>query len=362
MQVKIAQIVDSLNLGGTERMAVNIANSFPDYGIESHLLVTRKGGELNSFVKENVFLKIFNKKSKIDFFSFLRLVWYLRKINPDILHVHQTSIYWAILVKPFLFHTKFIWHDHFGQDFKYIKPMKEMNFFIFFIDSIITVNEKINSYWQNRFPKKKHSIFFLKNFPNFIEVSPKLNTVEDKFNIINISNIRREKDQLNFIESLSLIKRKGFKFSAFLIGAFIDLKFLELIKNRINSLNLSEDVKIVGPVSDIVPFLENAHIGVLSSESEGLPVALLEYGMAGLPTVVTKVGQCEQVLGSGSYGWVVPSKSPVHLADAIEKIMLDFDLAILKGQHFKDQIKQNFGSDNFMNRYCQIINSLLSKK
>ncbi|MBA4283801.1 MAG: hypothetical protein C0432_05865 [Candidatus Puniceispirillum sp.] len=360
MRIKVAQLVDSLNLGGTERMAVNIANSLADNEVESHLLVTRSLGGLGSFVQSNVYLKVFNKKSKLDFLVFFHLLKHLRIINPQILHVHQTSIYWAILLKPFLPKTKLIWHDHFGQDFANISPMKEMDFFIHFIDTIITVNDKINLYWKNRFPKKSDSIYFLKNFPIFFEIHPKIERSK-KFNIINISNIRKEKDQLNLIEALAIIKGKGHQFTTFLIGSLIDLEFLESIKRRIIELNLSEDVQIVGPVSQIIPYLEMADIGVLSSESEGLPVALLEYGMAGLPTVVTRVGQCEQVLGFGEFGWVVPPKSPTHLAEAIEEILLDFTKAEERGQQLKIQIINNFGPKNFLNSYFKILSSLLGK-
>ena len=57
-------------------------------------------------------------------------------------------------------------------------------------------------------------------------------------------------------------------------------------------------------------FLHGADCGVLSSVSEGLPVSLLEYGMAGLPVIVTDVGQCAEVVGNGRFGRVVPPGKP----------------------------------------------------
>ena len=44
-------------------------------------------------------------------------------------------------------------------------------------------------------------------------------------------------------------------------------------------------------------FLNSKHtIGVLASKFEGLPVALLEYGLAKLPVVITDVGECNKVV------------------------------------------------------------------
>lgn len=361
MRIKVAQLVDSLNLGGTERMAVNIANSLADNEVESHLLVTRSLGGLGTFVQSNVHLQVFNKRSKLDFLAFFHLLKHLIIINPQILHVHQTSIYWAIFLIPFFRNTKLIWHDHFGQsEMLKIYPRREMILFMPFIDVVIVVNDKIKEFWIEKFPKKADSIYFLSNFPQFISIKKRPNQT-GFFSIINIANIRKQKDQLTLIEALSIFKNNKIPFKAYLIGEFVELDWLELLKNRIVKLRLDEEVQIVGPVSNLIPYLETADIGVLSSESEGLPVALLEYGMAGLPTVVTRVGQCEQVLGFGEYGWVVPSKSPLDLAEAIKEISLDFRKAEEKGQQLKIQIMNNFGPKNFLNSYFKILSSLFRK-
>ena len=351
--------MDSLDLGGTERMSVNIANALPDFGFESHLLVTRRLGGLASFVDEKVKLKAFNKKSKLDFVAFWSLLRHLRKLEADFLHVHQTSVFWAILLKPFVPGIKLIWHDHFGQsEMLDAYPRKEMNWMMPYIDSVITVNDRINSYWKERFPERAGDIFYLSNFPEFIEIQRKP-AQASPVKIINIANIRRQKDQLTLLDALDLLRKRGHDYQAFLIGEYVEPDWLEIIKQRIAELGLEKAVQLAGPVTHLVPFLETAHIGVLSSESEGLPVALLEYGMASLPTVSTDVGQCGQVLGRGKYGWVVPPKSPVSLADALEEIILSPELAATKGKELKAYIRQNYGPENFMKGYGEILSQLV---
>ena len=354
----IVQLVDSLSLGGIERMSVNISNVFTLYNIKSHLIVTRIGGGLLKFVSKDVHLKIFNKSSFFDVFTFIKILVYLKNVKPDVLHAHQTSIFWSVLFKAFLPNTKVVWHDHFGQsEMLDLYPRKEMNWIMPFIDSLVTVNDTIKKYWEGRFPDKKNSIFYLANFPEFLEISRAFPTSEI-LSIINVANFRKQKDQLTLLEALSIIKQKDYFFKASLIGEFVEENWLELVKNRILELDLEKDVEIVGPVTEISPYLESAHIGVLSSESEGLPVALLEYGMAGLPTVATQVGQCDQVLGYGQFGWLVPPKSPALLAAALEEVFLDLNKGNLIGMKFKNHIKSNFGPSKFMEGYIQILNKL----
>lgn len=356
--LKIVQLVDSLDLGGTERMSVNIANSLAAEGMESYLLVTRRLGGLANYVSPVVTLKAFEKSGALDLFAFIRLLKYLREINPDILHVHQTSIFWAVFLKPFLKDTHVIWHDHFGQSEMLDQyPRKEMNFIFPYLSAVITVNSKIQNYWIERFPAKSENIYFLRNFPELKEIN-RQPSENSEVSIINVSNIRKQKDQVTLIESLALLKEKGFQFKAYLIGQIVEPEWLDEIKVAISKHKLSKEVTIVGPVNDIVPFLKGATLGVLSSESEGLPVALLEYGMASLPTVSTRVGQCEMVLGDGEFGWLVPPKAPVDMAEAMEEILTNPESANQRGRMLNSHIRENYGPKNFMNHYFEIIDAI----
>ena len=358
--LKIVQLVDSLDLGGTERMSVNIANSLAAEGIESYLLVTRRFGGLANYVSPEVTLKDFEKRGALDLVAFTRLLKYLRAINPDILHVHQTSIYWAVLLKPFLKDTQVIWHDHFGQSEMLEEyPRKEMNLIFPHLSAVITVNTKIQNYWIQRFPEMAKSIYFLRNFPELKEINrePAENS---GVSIVNVSNIRKQKDQVTLVESLALLKEKGFHFKAYLIGQIVEPEWLAEINAAILKHELSKEVSIVGPINDVVPFLKDATLGVLSSESEGLPVALLEYGMASLPTVSTRVGQCETVLGNGQFGWLVPPKVPSDMAKAMEEILTNPEKANYRGQMLNSHIRENYGSKNFLNHYFEIIDAIVN--
>src|SRR5690606_11617093 len=74
-------------------------------------------------------------------------------------------------------------------------------------------------------------------------------------------------------------------------------------------------VFLYGEQENIEGLIQQATIGVLSSSSEGLPVSLLEYGRAGIPSVCTQVGEIPNVVGS--YGQVVVPENPEALAEGI---------------------------------------------
>ncbi|MEN2281251.1 glycosyltransferase [Algoriphagus sp. SE2] len=351
---KIFQLVDSLSMGGTERMSVNIANGLTEIGVESGLIVTRESGGLEEYLFPSVKKFIFNKKGKLDVFTFFRILSLLKKEAPDVLHVHQTSIFWGALLKKFLPKTKLIWHDHFGMSEQLDQhPRKEMDYLISSVDLIISVNEKIESYWKLRFPRMSGSTYFIENFSGKLKAVPK-RKLDGRFKIINIANFRRQKDQITLIRSLTGLKEKIGDFKVYLLGEFVEKDWLTQVKEEIEALGLQEQIEIVGPVVNVTPYIEMAHLGILSSESEGLPVALLEYGMGALPTIATNVGQCADVLENGLYGELIPSKSPEKLHESILTIFNNYPKALQRGYQFQKQTEANFGPLNFFKKYLPI--------
>jgi len=64
--IKVLQLIDSLDIGGAERMSVNIANALSSSGIKSFICATRKGGDLESMLDKDIELLILDKKATLD--------------------------------------------------------------------------------------------------------------------------------------------------------------------------------------------------------------------------------------------------------------------------------------------------------
>ena len=144
---KILQIVDSLEIGGTERMSANIYNTLTSEGIENYLVVSRQVGPIYNFITEKSNVFFLGKKSVLDFFSFYKLFKLIRANKPSIIHVHQTSIYWAFILKLLSPRIIFIWHDHWGfSDLLKDSDRKAIKFFSFLLDGVVCVNDKIRDW------------------------------------------------------------------------------------------------------------------------------------------------------------------------------------------------------------------------
>ena len=70
--MRIIQIIDSLEIGGAEKMAVTFANSLSSKVEFSGLVVTRKEGNLKKTIKKEVDYLFLKKKHRFDLFAVFR--------------------------------------------------------------------------------------------------------------------------------------------------------------------------------------------------------------------------------------------------------------------------------------------------
>lgn len=82
-------------------------------------------------------------------------------------------------------------------------------------------------------------------------------------------------------------------------------------------------VEWLGHVTDVAAVWARAHIAVLPSRREGLPLSLLEAAACGRPMIATDVPGCREVVSNEVNGLLVPVKDSTALANAIERLHLD---------------------------------------
>jgi glycosyltransferase involved in cell wall biosynthesis len=85
-------------------------------------------------------------------------------------------------------------------------------------------------------------------------------------------------------------------------------------------------VTMLGHVADIRNVWKDAHIAVLASRREGLPMSLLEAAACGRPIVASDVPGCREVARSGVNALLVPPNDPEALADAVGQLSRDKEL------------------------------------
>jgi len=323
-KLRVLQLIDSLRIGGAERMSVNLANVLAsEKGIKSFLCATREGGSLESFIDESVPFFILEKKSTLDMRALFRLVGYVKRNHIDMIHAHSSSFFIATLCKLFT-GVKVVWHDHYGMA-EELERRKGLILRIcsLWFDGVISVNEKLRDWAKERLFVSHDRIDYLPNFALLapLRKEPQLpGTVQTR--IVSLANLREQKDHMNLLKAFSKLVVQYPQWHLLLVGNDLDDDYSRSLKAYTKRHGLDNCVHFLGTRTDTADILHHSSIGVLSSVSEGLPVALLEYGLSALAVVCTDVGQCSDVLQRGKYGKLVPPKNTDALASALESLIV----------------------------------------
>ena len=350
--MRIIQLIDSLEAGGAERIAVNYANTLTDKIEFSGLVATRKEGPLLHQINSNVSYLFLAKKKQLDFGALFRLRSFVLKNKTTHIHAHSTSFFLAFLLKLIYPPLKIIRHDHYGNnEFLINRPYLALRLTAPFFKGVIAVNQNLKK-WSEKQLKAKN-VIYLPNFP-LKEITVVNDTVlrgADGKRIVSLANLREQKNHFLLLEVAQRLKTTNPDWTFHLVGKDFDDNYAFQIKKLIKENGLENNVFLYGSKQDIENILNQASIAILTSQSEGLPVALLEYGLYKKPVVVTHVGEIPTIVQNGENGFIVDAgradlfyQSLVNLIDN-ETLRSDFGTALF------NTIQSEYTSESVMKKY-----------
>lgn len=363
--MRVLTLIDSLIAAGAERMAVNIANGLSRRGVQSFLCATRKGGPLEVFVDEEVKLLLLNKRHALDVRAFWRLRCFVSREQIGVVHAHSSSLFWAVLLKLSCPRLKLVWHDHFGYSEQlHRRPRGLLRVLVKFCSYVFVVNDKLLKYAVEKLALPAKKVAFLPNFADLEEVAALEKPLPDDGQgprLVCLANLRRQKDHDNLLDAFVRIRRRYPAASLLLVGGhFSDDYFRHLSQRLLKEAQLGGRVHILGSRNDVAAILQAADLGLLSSLSEGLPVSLLEYGMAALPVVSTNVGDCALVLDQGRCGRLVPPSDPEALAAAVVDLLDSPEEARRLAEALKGRVATHFSATSALDKIEKVYAKILS--
>ncbi|HEV8722656.1 MAG TPA: glycosyltransferase family 4 protein [Candidatus Binatia bacterium] len=355
------QMTDSLNVGGAERVAVNLANYLPRDLYDNFLCTTRREGPLAGLIAPDVGRLQLARKWRFDPQAIRRLVEFVRSHEIQILHAHGTAVFIAAAAAHFPPYPVVVWHDHFGRYAVEQRPAWLYRLAVSGIGAVIAVNEPLAEWSRAKLRIPAQRVWYVPNFVGQSESNGHRLELPGKRGkrIVCIANFRPEKDHLTLLHAMSLVRHSAHDVHLILVGQKGDPSYFEVIQREIIAQGLSDNVSVLGPRTDVLDILRACDIGVLSSRSEGLPLALIEYGITGLPSVATQVGQCGEVLEEGRSGVLVPPADPRRLAEAISSILCSSDRRAMLGKRFKQWVEKRYNPKTTIRLVSNIYRTLV---
>jgi glycosyltransferase involved in cell wall biosynthesis len=342
-QTRVLHVVDSLDPGGMERVAVNLANVMPRDRFACGLCATRRGGALASLVAADVERVDLNRTRRLDLGAIRRLAAYVRSARIEILHAHGTSLFTAAAASCFPPHPAVVWHDHYGL-YPAPRPTRAYRLAALRVSAVVAVTEELADWARRALGVRNDRVWYVPNFTTTPPAAPGAPDLPGRpgRRIVCVANLRPQKAHLDLVRAFRTVRDRVPDAHLLLAGTGSDDAYVQTIQRAVVDQGLTNSVTFLGHRADIAAVLRACDIGVLSSSGEGFPLALVEYGMAGLAVVATAVGQCAEVLDGGRAGRLTAPGDPGQLAEALIELLQSSDRRDDLGRRLRDRVEQRY--------------------
>lgn len=173
---------------------------------------------------------------------------------------------------------------------------------------------------------------------------------------LTVGRLTEQKGQVHLLRAVPLVLER-FPNIVFLLAG--DGPLRTELEGEARQLGIIDAVRFLGTRSDVPDLLRLADLFILPSVSEGMPVALLEAMMVGLPVIASQVEGVDEIVQDGQNGLTVPPADPKALSQAILRLALDAELRQRLGAQAKSFVENRFTLEAMCHRYLELFQAAM---
>lgn len=371
--LRILHIVQNLDLGGMERIIVELARRTDAARFDVHILVLHHIGHLGQGVNRYATVHVANPMSRWSMIRPAELSSQISQIEPDVVHVHSGVWFKASRAARMAECSSVVYTDHGRQNPDPLSYRLQDYIASYYTDRVIAVSDVLAKKMQSFVHTKKK----IKVIANGVDTA--------RFSAAGYDGSLHRELSLNpgtpLIGSTGRLETvKGYDV---MIRAYTELlrvypgstgtpaPHLILIGEGSQKANLkrlaqesgvSDRIHFLGLRDDIQQCLSAFDIFTMSSHSEGTSVSLLEAMSCSLCPIVTDVGGNRAVLGSSLQHRLVPPDNPQALGQAWKSALEDPARRQTDALRARQIVEEKFSLDAMVRRYENLYEDVLRTK
>jgi glycosyltransferase involved in cell wall biosynthesis len=370
----VLTVVDAIGAGGGERVAATLPTLLDPARFLRTLCVTREPdnsssegfiAELSRLESAGVRVIFLGRSGRLDVRSLWRLARVLRTSGAHIVHAHKFgSNVWAATLGRLVGVPVVIAHEH-TWSFERQLARRLIDRFVVagLSDAVIAVSEADRRRMISIVGMPPERVTLIPNgIPephprHAASVRANLGIADDAPLLVQTAVLRPQKAIGTMLEAMAILREDEPAARLVILGSG-DRRALQ---TRAAELAVLDVVSFIGQRDDVADILAAADVGVLSSDFEGMPLAILEYMAAGLPVVSTDVGGVREVVREGETGLLVPRGDGRALAERIGRLIADPELARRMGQNGRRLQLAQFSAAAMVRETTALYDRLLAK-
>lgn len=320
--MKILYFITTSNWGGASEHVFELCKYEAKLG-NSVTLVTGSKGELLDRISTipNVSTILINSvKREIsplnDIKSVLVLRKIIKKINPDIVHLHSSKAGILGRLATINLDCKVIFTVH-GWSFtdgisskfrkkvfkyveKFAAPLADLYICVSNYDKQIAYREKVLIPNKNKVIVVHNGAPLNKSHDSFID-----KTIPEITRFIMVARFSNQKDQMGLIKACGLLSSE-YKFKLTFVG---DGPNLKECKKLVQKMGLEDSIYFLGFKRNVDTYLEKNDVFVLLTHYEGLPISIIESMSIGMPIIASNVGGNKELVFNKKNGFLVNNEN-----------------------------------------------------
>lgn len=361
---KIVHAVLRLDVGGLERIVVQLARIGRSRGQLPHVLCVESRGTLADELEAGgVPVTSLDKPPGRHPEVIERAAEYLRSVRPDVVHTHQIGAAWYVATAAKKLGIPVIHTEH-GNLFARLRGFlarAKARLFLWRtakrIDRFGCISEEIARAVRKfpGVPGRKVRVY-----PNGTALPPepvpdelahlrqRLGIPEGAPVLGTVGRLNEVKRQAWLIEARKALGESLPGLLVLIVGDGPERAALEALADR---LGVRERVRFAGYAADPTPYLRLMTVFALPSRSEGFPVSLLEAWGCRLPVVCSSVGGIPQIVRDGETGLLFAAQDKDGFHRSLETLLSDTDLRQRLGEAGYHEVESRYSLEKVADLY-----------
>jgi len=363
MPVRILHVVDTLEMGGTERGVVNLIQSLDPSRFEHTVCAIRNVGVLADLLpRERVPVTCLHKKVAGLSFQGRALAGQIRDARPHVVHSRNWGAMEAVVAGKWVGGCAVVHSEH-GMEVsqKSREPWRRRCFRRLayeLADEVFAVSGQLRDLHARRtgFPAAKIGVIH-----NGVDISRYRPQAESRarererrgispqtFCIGAIGRLEPVKDQGTLLRAAAALEGGG-NWRVLIAGEGSEAARLRQFAGEHPALR--GHVRFLGEVHHVPELLSALDVYVLPSLSEGISNSLLEAMAAGLPVVASATGGNPEVVTDGESGLLFPVGDSARLAEDLRRLQEQQELRERLGKRACRRVQERFSMEAMVTKY-----------
>lgn len=344
MKSRLLFILPTLNIGGAEKVTVNILNSLDSKVFDMYLIVIdSRYKNLESSINKDVNIKYLNITKTRN--AFFRLLKEIVSLKPDIVFssLNRTNIlilfikflypFFKVVIREPSMPSVQLENGYMSSKVKFIIKLLYP-----FANRIIAQTKYMKKDIETVYKMDEKKVIAINNPIDKVYVQSSIegeknpfDEYTDRINCVYVGRLSDEKNPLFLIEAFEKVVRfDNSKFHLYIIG---DGYLKEDVLKSVNEKKLEKNTTILGFQSNPYPYIKNADLVLLCSKWEGMPNVVIESLFLNTPVISTlSTPVLNDLIVQGKNGYLVKEYS----SECFAKAILDFEQIENKFSEFEN--------------------------